>query len=91
MLDHTGPYEARGQGHRVIEAALRFEYGGGRTFLQHQRVPYPFHITRPHALDAKRPDIATLILQSASGGLYDGDQLTLNIVAGEGTLAHVTS
>jgi urease accessory protein len=91
MLDHIGAHGARAQGGREIESNLRFEYGGGRTFLQHQRVPYPFHITRPHALDAKRPDLATLILQSVSGGLYDGDELTLNIVAGEGALAQVTS
>ncbi len=58
-------------------ATLRFARGGGRTFLKEQRTPYPFHTTRPHYLDADRPDLATLYLQSASGGLYRGDRLEL--------------
>jgi urease accessory protein len=91
MLDHLRANGTASQGGRVIEAYLHFARGGGRTFLQRQRVPYPFHITRPHALDANRPDIVTLILQSVSGGLYRGDQLILDVVAGKGVLAQVTS
>lgn len=79
------------QGSRSAEAALRFVRGGGRSFLRHQRVPYPFHITRPHYCDVARPDLATLYLQSASGGLYCGDRLDLVLQAGKGVLAHVTS
>jgi urease accessory protein len=74
-----------------VEASLSFARGGGRTFLARQSVPYPFHITRPHRLDAARPDIATLYLQSASGGLYRGDRLALSIEARPGVCAHVTS
>jgi urease accessory protein len=54
---------------RRIEASLRFATGGGRTVLVHQHVPYPFHVTRAFHLDPSRPDLATLYLQSASGGL----------------------
>ena len=74
-----------------VEASLTFASGGGRTFLARQSVPYPFHITRPHRLDAARPDVATLYLQSASGGLYRGDRLALSIEARPGVYAHVTS
>jgi urease accessory protein len=74
-----------------VEACLSFASGGGRTFLARQSVPYPFHITRPHRLDPARPDIATLYLQSASGGLYRGDRLALSIEARSGACAHVTS
>jgi urease accessory protein len=74
-----------------VEASLSFASGGGCTFLARQSVPYPFHITRPHRLDAARPDIATLYLQSASGGLYRGDRLALSIEARPGVCAHVTS
>jgi urease accessory protein len=74
-----------------VEASLSFASGGGRTFLARQSVPYPFHITRPHRLDAARLDIATLYLQSASGGLYRGDRLALSIEARRGACAHVTS
>ena len=85
MLDRAGPVG------RTISATLRFARGGGRTFLKEQRTPYPFHTTRPHRLDADRPDLATLYLQSASGGLYRGDRLDLSIEAGPGALAHVTT
>ena len=85
MLDRAEPAG------RTISATLRFARGGGRTFLEEQRTPYPFHTTRPHHLDAHRPDLATLYLQSASGGLYRGDRLDLSIEAGPGALAHVTT
>ena len=85
MLDRAGPAG------RTIAGSLRFAHGGGRTFLKEQRTPYPFHTTRPHYLDADRPDLATLYLQSAAGGLYRGDHLHLSIEAGPGALAHVTT
>ncbi len=85
MLDRAGPAG------RTTSATLRFARGGGRTFLKEQRTPYPFHTTRPHYLDTDRPDLATLYLQSASGGLYRGDRLDLSIEAGPGALAHVTT
>ncbi|MDX7950796.1 urease accessory protein UreD [Lichenihabitans sp. Uapishka_5] len=78
-------------GTRAVDATLRFARGGGRTFLARQAIPYPFHITRPHHLDLGQPDLATLYLQSASGGLYGGDRLTLAIAAGPEARAHVTS
>lgn len=85
MLDRAG------SAGRIISGSLRFARGGGRTFLKEQRTPYPFHTTRPHDLDADRPDLATLYLQSASGGLYRGDRLDLSIEAAPGALAHVTT
>ena len=43
----------------------------------------PTRFTRhaPFYLDPARPDLATLYLQSASGGLYRGDRVALSIVA----------
>jgi urease accessory protein len=76
---------------RRIEAALHFATGGGRTVLVHQHVPYPFHVTRAFHLDRPRPDLATLYLQSASGGLYRGDLLMLDIDVASGAAAHVTT
>lgn len=65
--------------------------GGGRTILTRQFVPYPFHVTRPFYLDSERPDLATLYLQSASGGLYRGDDLGLSMRVGTGAAAHITT
>jgi urease accessory protein len=74
-----------------VEASLHFACGGGRTVLTRQRMPYPFHATRTFYLDRERPDVATLYLQSASGGLYRGDRVTLTIVADAHAAAHVTT
>jgi hypothetical protein len=37
----------------AIEASLQFSKGGGRTVLTRQRIPYPFHATRPFYLDQR--------------------------------------
>ena len=74
-----------------VEASLHFSRGGGRTMLARQRVPYPFHATRPFYLDQAFPELATLYLQSASGGLYRGDSVALSIVADRHAAAHVTT
>ena len=75
----------------AVEASLHFSYGGGRTVLARQRVPYPFHATRTFYLDQARPDLATLYLQSAAGGLYRGDRVALSITADPHSAAHVTT
>ena len=59
--------------------------------LTRQRVPYPFHATRTFYLDQPRPDLATLYLQSAAGGLYRGDRVALSIAAEPHSAAHVTT
>jgi len=64
----------------------------GRTYLHRQFVRYPFHLTRPFHLDRPHlPGLATLYLQSASGGLYGGDWLDSAIRVEAGAAAHVTS
>ncbi len=84
MLEWEGETDAAPS----VKVALHFARGGGRTFIKRQFVPYPFHITRPHA---RKPELATLILQSASGGLYGGDRLAFDLSTGVGARAHVTS
>lgn len=81
--------EASAGRHRRAE--LVFARGGGRSALVRQVSPYPFHTTRPFALDRARPDLATLYLQSASGGVYRGDVLDLAFTVKDGAAAHVTS
>ena len=75
----------------TVEASLCFSPGGGRTVLARQRLPYPFHATRTFYLDRARPDLATLYLQSAAGGLYRGDRVALSISAEPDSAAHVTT
>lgn len=77
---------------RTIAARLDFaREAGGRTFLRRARTPYPFHITRPFRLPGDLPGMATLYLQSAAGGVYAGDALSLDVSAAPATAAHVTT
>lgn len=76
---------------RDVHALVEFARSGERTFIHRQEVPYPFHVTRPFVLDAGCPQLSTLYLQSASGGLYRGDRLRLRIAARPGAMAHVTT
>ncbi len=76
---------------RETEAQLAVDLAGGRTTLRRQRVGYPMHVTRGFYLDAARPDLLTLYLQSASGGLYAGDRLALEISVGERAAFHLTT
>ena len=50
MLDtvtRSGKLTERERFAGAIEASLQFSKGGGRTVLTRQRIPYPFHATRP--------------------------------------------
>jgi urease accessory protein len=64
---------------------------GERTHLASNYAAYPFHVTRPLYFDAGWPALPTVLLQSASGGLFQGDRLTLEVSVGEGAAAHVTT
>jgi urease accessory protein len=76
---------------RDAEAHLTADLAGGRTTLRRQHVGYPFHVTRGFYLDRTRPDLLTLYLQSASGGLYAGDRLKLNVAVGAEAAFHLTT
>lgn len=63
----------------------------GRTFIKRQFACYPFHVCRPHSFAGDPEGMVTLYLQSLSGGIYEGERLSLAIAAEAGTRAHVTS
>lgn len=54
---------------------LQFRSAHGRSFLGRQYVAYPYHITRILYDDIEEKSIPKLILQSLSGGVYEGDHL----------------
>src|SRR3981081_3379552 len=76
---------------REAKALLVAELAGGRTVLRRQHVGYPFHVTRAFQLDRMRPDLATLYLQSASGGLYAAGRLALDLVVGPDAALNLTT
>lgn len=60
---------------------LRFGAIGGRTRLQRRRVRYPYAVAVPLRLDRATPGLETVIVQSASGGIFEGERLSQRVVA----------
>lgn len=63
----------------------------GRSFLARQYVEYPFHITRALYLHEGWRELASVCLQSVSGGLFRLDRLELALALGQGAAAQVVS
>lgn len=73
---------------------VEIEFGrapDGKTFVKRQFACYPFHLCRPHSFAGDPEGMITLYLQSLSGGIYEGERLSLAIAAEAGTCAQVTS
>lgn len=82
------PYQT---GARCGRFELSFARHGARTHVGRQFVSYPFHMTRPFALDAAIPSLLTVYQQSSSGGLYRAEQLSSRYEVGARAAAHVTT
>jgi len=63
----------------------------GRSYLSKQYYCYPFHVCRAQYMDKALPELATLYLQSCSGGVFRGDRLTTKIHVMQNAWAHVTT
>ncbi len=72
-------------------ARLEFARVQGVTRLHRQYAAYPFHLTRPFYLDRERPDLATLYLQSSSGGVYRGENLRLDLALERDAAVEITT
>ncbi len=62
-----------------------------RSYLSEQYFTYPFHVCRAQYMDKSLPGMATMYLQSCSGGVFKGDRLATVIDAAEGAQVHVTT
>jgi len=65
--------------------------GDGVSFLARQYAAYPFHLCKVHRYADDPPGMATMYLQSVSGGIFRHDDLALRLSAGAGAEAHVTT
>lgn len=70
---------------------LEFVRHGGRTSIGRQFVSYPFHLTRPFALDPLVPQLVTVYQQSSSGGIYRAEELGSRIVVRREAAAQITT
>ncbi len=79
-------------GPRHGKANFRIETDGdGVSYAARQFVQYPFHVTRLFHMDEAWPELATLYLQSVSGGLFAEDDVGLGVEVADGAAFHVTS
>ncbi|MEX0810095.1 MAG: urease accessory protein UreD [Dongiaceae bacterium] len=75
-------------------AALRLEFAAapeGETHVARQYASYPFHVCRPFRFAGDPAGMATVYTQSASGGVYEHERLSIAIETGAGAAAHVTT
>jgi len=83
---------------RSARRALRAELdlcfaadGTGRSYIKRQFAAYPFHVCRALYQDPEQPGLATLYVQSCSGGIYEDDQLTTTLAVEAGARVHVST
>jgi urease accessory protein len=84
----------RGAGREPRHGRARFRIeadGTGVSFAADQFAQYPFHVTRVFHMDEAWPELATLYLQSVSGGLFADDRLELDVAVARGAALHLTS
>jgi urease accessory protein len=77
-----------------VSGRLELEFAAdadGRTFLQRQYASYPFHVCRVHYHDKDHPGLATLYVQSCSGGIYEDDRLDVTLATAQGAEAYVST
>ena len=74
-----------------IELAIAAGDQDGPSHIRRQYASYPFHICRPHVFAGDPAGMITLYMQSASGGVYEGDRHTLSFTVEAGAQAHVTT
>jgi urease accessory protein len=75
-------------------AALLLEFSAspeGQTHVARQYASYPFHVCRPFRYAGDPAGMATVYTQSASGGIYEHERLSIAIETGAGAAAHVTT
>ena len=75
----------------ITRAELELKKSGNNSFICHQLMPHPFHITVPFQYETDPSDLVTIYMQSSAGGLYDKDLHELNVTLHEGSKLHLTS
>lgn len=75
----------------ITRAELELKRSGNNSFICHQLMPHPFHITVPFQYKTDPSDLITIYIQSSAGGLYDKDLHEFNVTLHEGSKLHLTS
>ncbi len=88
---NTHPGEIKRAKENAVHAELEIKCVNKSSFIYHQLLPHPFHITVPFNFNGDPKDLITLYLQSSSGGLYDKDLHKLSIKLNPNSKLHLTS
>lgn len=92
VRDPVEPVAAGRFGGRPASMSIEFARApDGLTHIAGQYAAYPFHICRPFRYEGDPAGMATVYMQSASGGLYEHERLETTLIVREGAAAHVTS
>lgn len=75
----------------ITRAELELKRSGNNSFICHQLMPHPFHITVPFQYETDPSDLITIYMQSSAGGLYDKDIHEFTVTLHEGSKLHLTS
>lgn len=75
----------------LIRAELELKRSGKTSFISHQLMPHPFHITVPFQFEEDPKDLVTIYMQSSSGGLYEKDLHDFTVRLQKGSKLHLTT
>jgi urease accessory protein len=76
----------------MSQLALQFENDPeGKTYLKKQFSAYPFHICRTQYFENDPYGMANIYIQSSSGGIYENEELSTNVIASAKTNSHITT
>jgi urease accessory protein len=76
----------------VVQARIAFSKApSGASYISGQQVGYPFHLGRTLKLPDDPAGMAAVYLQSCSGGIFAGEDLHVQLHAGPGSEAHVST
>lgn len=86
----TGAQDPPAERERTLELSFACA-PDGQTFISRQRAAYPFHVCRTLRFPGDPHGMATVYVQSSSGGIYEGERLGLGVDVLPDAAAHVTS
>jgi len=76
----------------AVQARIAFSKApSGASYISAQQVGYPFHLGRTLKLPDDPAGMAAVYLQSCSGGIFAGEDLHMQLHAGPGSQAHVST
>jgi len=92
MMSYSAEPSADERESPPVDLHLEFDVTkDGKTYINRQFSRYPYHICRAQYIDTRPSGLATVYVQSSSGGIFESDDLYSKIVTRPGAQAHITT